>query len=759
MKEPFMNKLRVGVLMGGKSIEHEVSFNSGRTVCDHLDSARYTIIPLYQTPQGSLYILPWHFLHRGKTTDFMHRCQREAQPITWDDLKDLVDFMFLAVHGRYAEDGTVQGFLDVLGIPYLGAKILSSALCMDKVIQKNVLKNAGIAVPQGIVIYPYELNKILANQNMLDTMLAEAELQAPYIVKPSGEGSSIGVSLVQHRKDLEAAIRTAATVSGTHLQQVLIEEQITGMEFSCIVINDYMNKTLLPMPPTEIAQAEQNKIFDYEQKYMPGRALEHTPPRCSKEHMVKIQETCAAVTKLLDVKTVSRVDGFLQPDGSVIIFEANTITGMAPTSFLFREAAEIGMSHTGLINHLIQSELYEYGMLSHEEEQTITKMQNSMNTKKIRVAVLLGGQTHEKEISLESGRNVVYKLSPHTYEAIPVFVSSKMELFKLNQSQLVRNSTAEIENLVDESNKICWSELPQIADFVFIGLHGGKGENGAVQGTLEMLGLPYNGSSVLASALCMNKYKTNEFLRSNGINVPKSVLISKEDWNVQKQECLAHITKELGFPIIIKPHDDGCSTLVQKIKIESDIEAAVESIFLDGKTHALVEECITGMELTVGVIGNDEPRALPASQAVVTGEVLSIEEKFLPGAGENQTPAPISESAMRYVQSVMEKAYTLIGCKGYVRIDCFYQDCTQSPTGKERVIIIEFNTLPGLTPATCIFHQAAEIGIKPMDFIDMIVQLGFEQHKKRDVQTTQQEPLKVDDLITNTYAPLFREQE
>jgi D-alanine-D-alanine ligase len=97
----------------------------------------------------------------------------------------------------------------------------------------------------------------------------------------------------------------------------------------------------------------------------------------------------------------------------------------------------------------------------------------------------------------------------------------------------------------------------------------------------------------------------------------------------------------------------------------------------------------------------------------------------------------------------MEKVYTLIGCKGYVRIDCFYQDATQSPTGKERVVVLEINTLPGLTPATCIFHQAAEIGIKPMDFIDLIVQLGFEQHKKRDANNLQTATLTVNDIIAN----------
>ena len=134
------------------------------------------------------------------------------------------------------------------------------------------------------------------------------------------------------------------------------------------------------------------------------------------------------------------------------------------------------------------------------------------------------------------------------------------------------------------------------------------------------------------------------------------------------------------------------------------------------------------MELTVGVVGNDDLLVLPPSQAISTQGILSIQEKFLPGAGENQTPAPLSKKAISYVQQVIKDVYIALGCKGYARIDCFYQSAQESATNKERIVIIEVNTLPGMTPATCIFHQAAEIGIKPMEFIDRIIMLGMQEH-------------------------------
>ena len=119
-----MQMLRVGVLMGGMSIEQEVSFNSGRTICDHLDVDRYTVIPIFQRDDGCLFILPYKFLHRGKITDFVDRLPSEAQELSWDDLPTYIDFIYIATHGRYAEDGTLQGMLEVLGIPYLRFKCI-----------------------------------------------------------------------------------------------------------------------------------------------------------------------------------------------------------------------------------------------------------------------------------------------------------------------------------------------------------------------------------------------------------------------------------------------------------------------------------------------------------------------------------------------------------------------------------------------------------------------------------------------------------
>lgn len=346
---------------------------------------------------------------------------------------------------------------------------------------------------------------------------------------------------------------------------------------------------------------------------------------------------------------------------------------------------------------------------------------------KIKVGVIFGGASHEKEISLESGRNVIYKLqASKIYEPISLFLSSKLILYTIDDATLVCHATAEIEAVLDDAARVLWSDLVMTVDFVFIALHGGVGENGSLQGALEMLQIPYNGSGVLTSSLCMNKYKTNQFLHSQGFTVPESILIKKADYN---QNSFEQFEQTILYPLIVKPHDDGCSVLVQKANDRVSLNDALEAIWNDGKEYALVERCIVGMELTVGVLGNESAIALPPSYCVTSDAILSIQEKFLPGAGENQTPAPLPKSAIEFVQRIIAEVFLAIEASGYARIDCFYQDERVSPTGEQRLVILEVNTLPGLTPATCIFHQAGEVGMRPLDFIEKIIEFGFEKHQ------------------------------
>lgn len=352
-------KFRIGVFFGGRSIEREVSLNSGRTICDHLDVNRYDIVPIFQDENGILYILPWYFLHRGKISDFKWRLAQEARKISWDDLKNIIDFVYLAVHGRFGEDGTIQGMLEVLGIPYLGSKIFGSALGMNKILHKKFLKANGIDVAAETVIKKDETHFL--KHHIIFERLKASGITLPCIVKPAYEGSSLGVKRVDLEDELLPAILSAANIDTRLVQDVIIEEKIKGMEFVCVSLQKFVKSgdkikvEWFSLPITEVIP-EGNSVYDYEQKYMPGRASKITPARCSSRDLDRIAQTCIKASKLLNFSTISRIDGFLTSDGRIVLIDPNTLTGMSPATFLFHQAAEAGMSHADLINYLIETE-------------------------------------------------------------------------------------------------------------------------------------------------------------------------------------------------------------------------------------------------------------------------------------------------------------------------------------------------------------------------------------------------------------------
>jgi D-alanine-D-alanine ligase len=333
-------------------------------VCDHIDTTRYDAIALFHS-ESKIYLLPWHFLHRGKTTDFEHRLVGEAQQISWDDLRQHIDFLYIAEHGCYAEDGTLQGFLELLRIPYFGSGILASALRADKNIHKIILKNAGIEVPRYITIEPYEIDHYEKHENnilhKLDTIVGTDS----YIVKPYNEGSSLGIS-VANNHNLEAALKKACSIEHGKKKRVIVEEKIIGMEFTCIVLTNNVTGEFFALPPTESLTDPAVGFFDYEQKYMPGRGIKRTPARCSEKIMERIQETCIKVMHVLGFTIMSRIDGFVTPEGKIVIIDPNTFSGMAPSSYIFNQAAEIDMSPSQVISHLLTTALQQYNLIPKE---------------------------------------------------------------------------------------------------------------------------------------------------------------------------------------------------------------------------------------------------------------------------------------------------------------------------------------------------------------------------------------------------------
>ncbi|MDZ4163604.1 MAG: D-alanine--D-alanine ligase [Smithellaceae bacterium] len=343
---------------------------------------------------------------------------------------------------------------------------------------------------------------------------------------------------------------------------------------------------------------------------------------------------------------------------------------------------------------------------------------------KLRVGIIFGGMSSEREVSLESGRNIFNKIDRAKYEPVPIFMDSRGKFWEITLKLLMRNSTRDIEeDLETEGTRLLYEVLKDRVDVNCLGLHGKYGEDGCVQGMMELLDIPYTGSGVLASALGMDKYQGRKLLAINGIDVPATRPITSRDWGEAKDRSalLKSVGDELGFPCIVKPAREGCSTAVAKVLTADALPAAVDEA-LKWDSMALVEELITGTEVTCGVIDYEgSPLALTPSETIPSAGILSLEDKFLYGQGENKTPARLPEEILQKIQETAVKTFLALDLKGYARIDMFVR------TGGG-VTVLEPNTLPGLTPSTVLFHQAAASGITPADLIDRIIMSAMSIH-------------------------------
>jgi len=593
--------------------------------------------------------------------------------------------------------------------------------------------------------------------------------------------------------------------------KVLVEGFIEGKEFSCIVLQNadagQDKREVIALPPTEIRKGKE--LFDYRSKYLPGLSRKITPIDLPNEQIQAIRKECERLFYALSFDVYARIDGFISKDGKVFLNDPNTTSGMMPSSFFFHQAAEIGLNPSQFLTYIIRTSVAQriiasknsgvYNHLLISLDKSI-KEDKAATTNKIRVAVILGGYSSERHISVESGRNIYEKLASSTkYEPIPVFLTGNAEehvMYQIPVNILLKDNADDIKDkienykihdlvklIIDEASdittkyssvdnlakpkRLTYTDLSKMVDCVFIALHGRPGEDGAVQAQLEQVGLPYNGSGVESSQITIDKYRTNEILKQNGFLVAEHVLITEDAWNTNKNEVLNSVKEKIHYPFIAKPVDDGCSSAVRKIKTTEEFEAFAKLIFrkqenLDTasanllhikdkeefprKQVLLVEELISKcdakhfLEITGGMLtkydaqGNVTYEVFEASEALSEGEVLSLEEKFLAGQGQNITPARYSKDEKERqkisdkIKQTLGAAAKLLNINGYTRIDAFVRIYDAN---KVEVIFIEVNSLPGMTPATCIFHQSAINGYKPYDFIDNILNFAFQKMKTK----------------------------
>jgi D-alanine-D-alanine ligase len=303
-----MAKIRLALIAGGTSDEREVSLRGAAGVEQALDSGKYEVV------------------RYDPATDLARIAADAAR----------IDAAFLLLHGVNGEDGTIQGFLDLLGIPYQGAGVLGSALAMDKNLAKTLYKLHGLPVAPWVMAEPGDLE---------DTGRIVAEVGLPCVVKPVRQGSSIGMSIVRTVEQLPAALRLALR----HDSEVMVEAYIKGRELTVGVIG---NDQVEALPLIEIIPDARYEFFDYEAKYQPGASKEICPAPVDDQVRQKAQAYAVAAHRSLQLRGYSRTDMILSGD-ELYLLETNTIPGMTPTSLLPQAAAEAGIPFAALLDRLI----------------------------------------------------------------------------------------------------------------------------------------------------------------------------------------------------------------------------------------------------------------------------------------------------------------------------------------------------------------------------------------------------------------------
>ncbi len=302
-------RLSVAVIRGGNSSEREVSLKSGQAVLEALDPKRYKV-RAYDPAQG-------------------------LGPLVRDAKK--IDVALIIMHGRGGEDGSMQGFLDLLGIPYQSAGMLGCALAMDKPLAKDRYRLAGLPVAPDLVL---SRGASKPAQRVLE------ELGLPVAVKPAREGSSCGISIVRHKKNLAPALAAAFALDN----EVLVERYLEGREITCGVLG---NDELLALPLVEIIPDKKYLFFDYEAKYQPGASREICPAPLDDATTAIFQDLGKRAHRALGLTGYSRSDFILTAQGPFIL-ETNTIPGMTKTSLLPQAAQAAGMSFPALVDRLIE---------------------------------------------------------------------------------------------------------------------------------------------------------------------------------------------------------------------------------------------------------------------------------------------------------------------------------------------------------------------------------------------------------------------
>ena len=375
-------------------------------------------------------------------------------------------------------------------------------------------------------------------------------------------------------------------------------------------------------------------------------------------------------------------------------------------------------------------------------------------TKKIRVGVLFGGRSSEHEISLRSAFTVMSAMDPARYEVVPIGIGRDGRWYwRADAIRMLADAAPRLEALAGGGIEVSLlphpaanalvqapagapraaevagpgaGKLPGPLDVVFPVLHGSYGEDGTVQGLLELAGLPYVGAGVLGSAVGMDKDVQKRLLREAGLPVVRYAMIERWQWR-EKPARAAELARSLGYPVFVKPNALGSSVGISKVKSERELGAALEEAFAYDRKVLIEASCI-GRELECAVLGNERPESSIPGEIVIKGshEFYSYESKYVdPEGAEVRIPAALNAAQSEHLRQLACGAFRALGLRGMARVDFLARPALSE------IYVNEVNTIPGFT-AISMYPKLWEASGLPLNrLIDRLIELALEEHRER----------------------------
>lgn len=355
--------------------------------------------------------------------------------------------------------------------------------------------------------------------------------------------------------------------------------------------------------------------------------------------------------------------------------------------------------------------------------------------KRIKVGVIFGGRSGEHEVSLASAASVIRALDPGKYEALPIGIGKDGRWFVGTPAQKM------LPEVLREGQRVMLNADPNVAalmpleprasaagtqrvDVIFPVLHGTYGEDGTVQGLLDLAGLPYVGSGVIGSAVGMDKDMQKRLFQQAKLPVGDFLAVLRSEWEKGRESVLKMVAKKFKFPVFVKPATLGSSVGMTKVHNRAELPAALD-LAAEFAQKIVVERNIRGREIEVAVLGNDEPQAATPGEIIPHREYYDYTAKYLEEGTRLEIPAKLSKAQVRKFQEYAVRAFRCLECRGMARVDFFLE----RPGG--RIFLNEINTIPGFTSISMYPKMWEASGVPYPELIDRLIQLALEEHRER----------------------------